>query len=145
MAETLALIKPDAVMRGLVGRIITRFEEKGFEFVRLRLVQMGPLQAGQLYAKFAGKPFFNDLIDFMTSGPSIAMILVHLCDAGAVATLRKMAGAVDHRVDLDAAQPGTIRGDFAENFRQNVIHASDSTENAQREIRIFFPDYFDAL
>jgi len=143
--ETFVLIKPDAVERGLIHEVVGRIEKKGLKIVKMQLMELGRDAAGSLYHKFRGRDFFEALITFMTTGPSIAMVLMHPHESGVVATVRKLVGSFEHDVEnLEAALPGTIRGDLAENFRRNVVHASDSPENAIREIRIFFPGYLDS-
>lgn len=129
--RTYIMIKPDAVARGLVGRILTRFEETGLRIERL---EHGVLTAGQAaanYAEHEGKPFYAGLIDYITSGPVVKMVL---SGPDAVVVCRKLMGATNPR---DAA-PGTIRGDFGLIMDANIIHGSDSPESAEREIAIFF-------
>lgn len=140
--ETFVLIKPDAVERGLIHEVIGRIEKKGLKIVKMQLIELGRNAAGSLYHKFRDRDFFEALLTFMTTGPSIAMILTHPHERGVVAVVRKLVGSFEHGYqNLEVALPGTIRGDLAENYRRNVVHASDSPENALREIRIFFPGY----
>jgi nucleoside-diphosphate kinase len=131
--RTLFLIKPDAVERGLIGDIVARFERRGFAVRGLKLVRVGEQQAAEHYVEHVGKPFYPELVEFITSGPVVAMVLEGL---GAVATVRSMMGATN---PLDSA-PGTIRGDYALDLGRNVVHGSDSLESAAREIAIFFTD-----
>ncbi len=129
--RTYIMIKPDAVARGLVGRIVQRFEDTGLHFERLEYSVVTAEQAAANYMEHVGKPFYAGLIDYITSGPVVKMVLV---GPDAVAVCRKLMGATNPR---DAA-PGTIRGDFGLIMDANVVHGSDSPESAEREIRIFF-------
>lgn len=129
--RTFVMIKPDAVSRGLIGEIISRFERKGFRIIALKMFKFTREEAEEFYAEHRGKSFFNKLIDFITSGPVVAMILE---GENAIETVRMMIGPTDGR----KAPPGTIRGDFALDITANVIHASDSKEKVEREIRIVF-------
>ncbi len=129
--RTFVMIKPDAVQRGLVGEIISRFERKGFKIVAMKMIKMTREQAEELYAPHKGKPFFESLIRFATSGPVVVMVIE---GDSAIEVVRLMIGATDAR----KAQPGTIRGDFALDIEKNVIHASDSKESFEREHKIFF-------
>jgi len=140
MAKTLVIIKPDAVKARQMGEIIARIERKGLKIVKMDRMIMGRFAAGALYVKFQHEPFFDDLVAFMEGGPSVRMI-VDADGMGAIAAMRTLIGAGDGDEVKNA--PGTIRGDLATSNRHNVIHASDSYENAQREIRIFFPGYLD--
>jgi nucleoside-diphosphate kinase len=133
LERTLFLVKPDAVERGLVGDIVARFERRGFALRGLKLLRVTEQQAAEHYVEHVGKPFYPDLVAFITSGPVVAMVLEGL---GAVATVRSMMGATN---PLDSA-PGTIRGDFALDLGRNVVHGSDSPTSAAREIAIFFAD-----
>ena len=130
--RTLVLAKPDAVQRGLTGEIISRIERKGLKIVALRMLQMDRSMAGRHYAVHEGKPFFADLVDFITSGPIVAAVVE---GEKAVEVVRTMMGDTDPK----KAAPGTIRGDFGLDIGQNLIHGSDSEENARKEISIFFP------
>ena len=134
MAEqtTLVLIKPDAVQRGLIGEIIARFEAKGLTIVGMRLVQASKDIAEQHYAVHKSKPFFNDLITFITGSPLVAMALR---GEEAIAVVRTLMGATNGR----EAVPGTIRGDFGISVGANLAHGSDSAENAGLELGIWFP------
>jgi len=129
--RTFVMIKPDAVQRGLVGEIISRFERKGFKIVAMKMIKMTREQAEELYAPHKDKPFFESLIRFATSGPVVVMVIE---GDSAIEVVRLMIGATDAR----KAQPGTIRGDFALDIEKNVIHASDSKESFEREHKIFF-------
>lgn len=129
--KTYIMIKPDAVRRGLVGRIVSRFEDTGLKLERMEYGVLTAEQAAANYAEHEGKPFYDGLISYITSGPVVKMVL---SGPGAVAVCRKLMGATN---PADAA-PGTIRGDFGLVMDENVIHGSDSPESAQREIGIFF-------
>jgi nucleoside-diphosphate kinase len=133
LERTLFLVKPDAVERGLVGEIVARFERRGLVIRGMKLVRVGEQQAAEHYVEHVGKPFYPDLVSFITSGPVVAMVLEGL---GAVAAVRSMMGATN---PLDSA-PGTIRGDLALDLGRNVVHGSDSPTSAAREIAIFFAD-----
>lgn len=129
--STYCMIKPDAVARGLVGRIVTRFEEVGLTVERLELGMVTPEQAAANYAEHVGKPFYDGLVEYITSGPVVKMVL---SGPEAVSVVRKLMGVTNPK---DAA-PGTIRGDFGLTLDANVVHGSDSPESAEREIGIFF-------
>ena len=131
--RTLFLIKPDGVERGLVGEIVARFERRGFRIRGMKLVHVTEQQAAEHYVEHVGKPFYPELVEFITSGPVVAMSIEGL---GAVAAVRGMMGATN---PLDSAS-GTIRGDFALDLGQNVVHGSDSPTSAARETAIFFTD-----
>lgn len=131
MEKTLVLVKPDGVQRRLGGEIISRFEKRGLRVVALKLCRMSREMAEKHYAEHVGKPFFHGLVEFITSGPVIAMVVE---GENAIRTVRVMMGATN---PLDAA-PGTIRGDLALVMSQNVIHGSDGSESAMREISAFF-------
>jgi nucleoside-diphosphate kinase len=133
MDRTLILIKPDAFARGLTGEILARFERKGLKIVALRdMIVTGEL-AERHYAEHSERPFFGELVAFITSGPIVAMVLE---GKGAVKAARQVIGATD---PLEAAT-GSIRGDFAVEMGQNMVHGSDSTESAAREAGLFFPE-----
>ena len=131
MERTLLILKPDAVQRGLIGRILARFEAKGLRLVALKMVRLDRAAAERLYAPHKGKDFFEPLVRFVTSGPSV---LVCLEGKGAVDVVRKMLGATFG----PDAEPGTVRGDFGVSNRFNLAHASDSPETAAKEIPLFF-------
>ncbi|MFZ2113775.1 MAG: nucleoside-diphosphate kinase [Solirubrobacteraceae bacterium] len=133
MDRTLILVKPDAFARSLTGEIIARFERKGLRIVALRHMTVTRELAERHYAEHAEKPFFGELVQFITSGPIVAMVLEGL---DAVKAARQTIGATN---PLDAA-PGSIRGDFAIEMGQNMVHGSDSPESAAREAALFFPE-----
>jgi nucleoside-diphosphate kinase len=132
MDRTLILIKPDAFARNLTGELLARFERKGLRIAALKLMTMDPALAEQHYAEHEGKPFFGELVEFITSGPLVAMVLE---GHEAVVAARQVIGATN---PLEAA-PGSIRGDFALEVGQNLVHGSDSNESAAREVGLFFP------
>jgi len=125
------MIKPDGVKRGLVGEIIKRFEQKGLKIRALKMIRMTVEQAKELYKEHEGKPFFEDLINYVVSGPVIVMVVE---GPRAVEVVRRMVGATDGA----EAEPGSIRGDFALSKARNIIHATDSQEKVEREMSIFF-------
>ena len=131
--ETLVLVKPDGVARGLTGAILARIEAKGYTLVDLKLVQPERETLEKHYAEHEGKPFYEPLLQFMLSGPSVA---IRLGGDRVIEGFRSLAGTTDPTT----AAPGTIRGDLATLFTENLIHGSDSAESAEREIGIFFPD-----
>jgi nucleoside-diphosphate kinase len=132
-SRTFAFLKPDTVKNRLVGEVVSRLERKGFTFKQLRLHQITHTEAESLYSVHKGKPFFQELVDHVTSGPVVLMILQA---PNAVETLRKFIGATNPLT----AEPGTIRGDLSVSITANVIHASDSAENAKKESAIFSLD-----
>lgn len=131
MERTLCLLKPDALQRGLVGRILTRFEEKGLKLVGLRMRRFPIETIREHYAVHAERPFYDDLVGFMTSGPVVAFALE---GKDAIAVVRRVVGATNSA----EAAPGTIRGDFGMSFSHNLVHASDGPESAERELALFF-------
>lgn len=131
METTLIILKPDAVQRGFVGRIITRFEEKGLQIVGLRMMKIAPELAARHYESHQGKPFYDGLVRFMTSSP---VVVIALRGVGAIGISRAMMGATFG----SKAAPGTIRGDFGVSNSFNLIHGSDSPEAAARELELFF-------
>jgi nucleoside-diphosphate kinase len=133
MDRTLILVKPDAFARGLSGEIIARFERKGLKIVALRSMTVTRELAERHYAEHAERPFFGELVDFITSGTIVAMVLE---GTDAVKAARQVIGATN---PLEAAT-GSIRGDFAIEMGQNMVHGSDSPESAAREAGLFFPD-----
>jgi nucleoside-diphosphate kinase len=133
MDRTLILVKPDAFARGLTGEIIARFERKGLRIVALRHMTVSDDLARRHYAEHDGKPFFGELVEFITSGPLVAMVLE---GEHAVRAARQVIGATN---PLEAS-PGSIRGDFAVAVSQNMVHGSDAPESAEREAALFFPD-----
>ena len=131
--RTLVLLKPDAVERKLVGQIISRFEQKDLSIVAMDLRTLSGDILAQHYAEHVGKGFYGELVEFMSRGPVVAMIVEGPENTWEV--VRKMMGATNPRT----AEPGTIRGDLAILFTENLVHGSDSLESAEREIAIFFP------
>jgi nucleoside-diphosphate kinase len=131
LERTFVMIKPDAHARKLSGEILTRPERRGFTVRAMRLLRVTPEQAAQHYAEHEGKPFYPELVEFITSAPAVAMVLE---GPAAVATVRTMMGTTN---PLDSA-PGTIRGDYALELGENVVHGSDSVDSAEREIAIYF-------
>jgi len=129
--RTLVFLKPEAILMRLMGEIIGRIEKRGLTIVAMRLLQLTPKQAERIYEVHKGKTFYEPLIGHVTSGPVLAMVVE---GPNAVSIIRNMIG----KTDPLEAQPGTIRGDFAVNVQKNIIHASDSLENARKEIVIFF-------
>jgi nucleoside-diphosphate kinase len=127
------LIKPDAVQRGLVGEIIRRIEAKGLSLAALQLLSVSDDLARRHYAEHEGKPFFDPLLEFITSGPVVAAIVE---GPRAITAFRQIAGGTD---PVESALPGTIRGDFALETQNNLVHGSDSPESAEREIALWFP------
>lgn len=134
MEETLVLIKPDGVKRQICGEILTRYERKGLIIKAMKLLQTPKELAQEHYAEHKDKPFFGELVDFITSGPVLAFVLA---GKNAVTSVRTINGATN---PVDAT-PGSIRGDYALTMDSNVVHASDSVESAAREIQLWFPEY----
>jgi len=133
MENTLVLLKPDAVAKGVCGEIIARFEKRGLKIIGLKMLQLSREQATIHYSEHQGKPFFHELVTFIISGPLVAITLQ---GENAVKVVRTMMGSTN---PLDAA-PGTIRGDLAITIRNNIIHGSDGIVSAKREIKVFFND-----
>ena len=133
MDRTLILVKPDAFERGLTGELIARFERKGLRIGALKHLQMERELAERHYAEHVDKPFFGDLVEFITSGPLVAMVLE---GHEAVSAARQVIGSTN---PLEAS-PGSIRGDYALEVQTNLVHGSDSPESATREIGLFFPE-----
>jgi nucleoside-diphosphate kinase len=131
--RTLILIKPDAVRRGLTGEILARFEARGLVIRGAKLVQVSSELAGEHYGEHAEKPFFGELVEFITSSPTLALVLE---GEGAVAVCRSTIGATDPA----KAAPGTVRGDLALSMPDNLVHASDAPETAAREVALWFAD-----
>ena len=131
MERTLVLLKPDAVQRRLMGRIISRFEEKGLKIVAMKMMRVTRELAERHYAEHRGKPFFSELVSFITSAPIVAMVVE---GPKAIETVRRMMG----KTDPLEADPGTIRGDYGVSITMNLVHGSDSPATAAREIPIFF-------
>ena len=133
MERTFVMIKPDGVNRRLVGEIIRRFEQRGFRIVALKMLDVSLDLARRHYAVHEGRPYYERLLEFIVSGPCVAMVLEA---DNAVALVRQMMGALN---PADAAA-GTIRGDFTTDVRENLVHGADSAESAAREIALWFPD-----
>ncbi|MFC1948851.1 nucleoside-diphosphate kinase [Chloroflexota bacterium] len=133
MEKSLVLIKPDAIKRGLGGAIIGRLQENGLKLVALKMLHMDRALAGQHYAVHADKPFFGELIEYITSTPIIAAVFEA---EGAIEKIRKIMGATDP----SKSEPGTIRADFGLDIQQNAIHGSDSADTAGKEIKLFFTE-----
>ena len=131
--RTLSIIKPDGVEKGIIGRVISRFETNGLKPVAVKMKLLSKTEAEGFYAVHKARPFFNDLVKFMTSGPVVLMVLE---GEGAVAKNRDIMGATDPKKAAD----GTIRKDFATDIEKNTVHGSDSAENAKIEVSYFFPE-----
>jgi nucleoside-diphosphate kinase len=131
--RTLVLVKPDGVRRGLIGEVLSRIERKGLRIVAMDLRTLDIGTATTHYAEHDGKPFFDSLVDFITSGPLVALVAE---GPRAVEAFRALAGATDPV----RASPGTIRGDYSLIVQSNIVHGSDGPDSAAREIKIFFPD-----
>ena len=131
MERTLSIIKPDAVAKNVIGKIIDRFETNGLRIAAMKKIKLSREDAAKFYEVHKERPFFNDLVEYMTSGPVVVMVLE---GENAVAKNRELMGATDPK----EAAPGTIRADFAESIEANAVHGSDSLENAQKEIAFFF-------
>jgi len=131
--KTLSIIKPDAVGKNIIGKILARFEENGLKIRAMRMLHLTPEQAGEFYAIHKDKPFFGELLDYITGG---SVVVSALEGEDAVALNRRLMG----NTDPAKADAGTIRADFANSITANAVHGSDSLENAKIEIRFFFPD-----
>src|SRR5438874_8201771 len=131
LERTLVLVKPDGVQRGLAGEVVSRLEQRGLHLIGLKLMRMGRSLAERHYAEHREKPFFGELVEFITSAPVVAMVWEGV---GAVSVVRTMMGSTDPA----AAAPGTIRGDRALSIGQNVVHGSDSVGRAAEEVSLFF-------
>jgi nucleoside-diphosphate kinase len=129
--KTFIIIKPDTVQRGLTGEIIVRFEKKGLKIVGMKLIKITREKAAYHYAEHQGKPFYEELLKFITSSPVVVMVLE---GDNSILLSRKLAGATK----IEEALPGTIRGDYAKHTNRNIVHTSDSPESAKREIENFF-------
>lgn len=134
MEKTFVMIKPDGVQRGLIGKIIQRFEERGLKICAMKMMKIPRELSERHYAEHKGKAFYEPLLSYITSGPVVCMVLE---GENAVAAVRTMMGKTNPQ---DAA-PGTIRADFAQATGRNIVHGSDSPESARREIQLFFNDY----
>jgi len=130
---TLVLVKPDGVRRGLIGEVIGRLERKKLRFAGIRLLTMTRELAGEHYQEHKERPFYGDLVDFITSGPVVAMAVT---GEEAVSVVRNMMGSTDPK----KAAPGTLRGDFGLEISENIVHGSDSAASAKRELSLFFPE-----
>jgi len=131
--RTLSIVKPDAVAKNVIGEIYARFEKAGLRIVAARMLRLSKEQAGAFYDVHKERPFFNDLVEFMTSGPVMVQVLE---GEGAIAKNREVMGATNPA----EAAPGTIRADFASTIDENAVHGSDAPETAAREIGFFFPE-----
>ena len=131
MEQTLSIIKPDAVKKGVIGKIVDRFESNGLRIAAMKKIQLDSKVAGEFYAIHAERPFFGELVEFMTSGPVVVMVLE---GENAMSKNRDLMGATNPK----EAAAGTIRADFAESIDANAVHGSDSLENAANEIQFFF-------
>jgi len=131
MEKTLSIIKPDAVAKNVIGKIIDRFESNGLRIAAMKKIKLTKEDAGKFYEVHKERPFFNDLCEYMSSGPVVVMVLE---GENAVAKNRELMGATNPK----EAAPGTIRADFAESIEANAVHGSDSLENAKKEIAFFF-------
>lgn len=133
MERTFVMLKPDAVKRRLIGEILRRIEAKNLTIVAMKMIRIDRKLAETHYGEHRGKPFFTDLVDFVTSGPAVAMIVE---GPNAISVMRTLMGATNPFT----AAPGTIRGDFGLDLTQNLIHGSDSPQSASRELALFFPE-----
>lgn len=133
--RTLILIKPDGVRRGLIGEVVSRIERKGYTLEAMELQTLARATAEEHYGEHVGKPFYPELVDFITSGPLVAMAV---SGPDAIVGMRTLMGATN---PIEAA-PGSIRGDFATEIGENIVHGSDSTDSATRELGLFFPGRF---
>lgn len=133
MEKTFIMVKPDGVQRGLIGEVISRFEKKGFQLVAAKFMSVSRELAEQHYAEHKEKPFFGELVDFITSGPVFAMVWQ---GPNVIAAARQMMG----KTNPSDALPGTIRGDFGVNVAMNIVHGSDSETSAEREIALWFDE-----
>jgi nucleoside-diphosphate kinase len=132
--KTFVMVKPDGVQRGLIGRIILRFEDRGFKIIAMKMMRIPKELAERHYEEHEGKGFYEPLLSYITSGPALCMVLE---GENAVAGVRAMMG----KTNPQDATPGTIRGDFSQVTGRNIVHGSDSSESAKREINLFFNDY----
>jgi nucleoside-diphosphate kinase len=132
--RTLAILKPDCVRKELVGEVLRRIQEAGFQLRALKMIRMSKAEAEGFYAVHEDKPFFDDLTDFMSSGPCVPVVLEK---DNAIEDFRALIGATDP----DEADDGTIRSDFAGSIQENIVHGSDSPENGRKETAYFFPEH----
>lgn len=133
MSRTLVILKPDSIQRNLAGKIISRIEEKGLKITAMKMIFLDKNTAEKLYEVHKGKPFYQSLVDYITSGPIIAMVVE---GRDVINVVRKLMG----KTNGAEAEPGTIRGDFSTSIEKNLIHASDSDESLKRELPIFFSE-----
>ncbi len=131
--NTFLLLKPDAVQRGMIGRLISRIEEKGLKIVAMKMLQITPEQAAKQYECHYGKPFYPSLVEFICSGPSVAMIIE---GRGAISICRRLMGSTSP----ENSQPGTIRGDYSLDVKHNLIHGSDSLDSFAHEAKVYFSE-----
>ena len=131
--RTLSIIKPDAVSKNVIGKILSRYEDNGLKIIASKMIKLSSEQAGKFYEVHKERPFYGELVEYMTTGPVVISVLE---GADAIALNRKLMGATDPK----KAEPGTIRADFADSISANAVHGSDSPENAKTEISLFFPD-----
>lgn len=131
--RTFIMVKPDGVQRRLIGKVLTRFEKKGLKCVALKMLKLSQERAEEHYSIHKGKPFYKDLINFITSGPVVVMVWE---GENAIYIVRKVVGATSP----EQAEPGTIRGDYVIDTGNNIVHASDASDTAEREINLFFED-----
>lgn len=131
MDRTFTMIKPDGVRKAVVGEVVRRYEQAGLKLIGLKMLRLSRDRAEELYSIHKGKPFYDELVDFIMSGPVVPMVLE---GENAVNRVREIMGATNPK----EAAPGTIRGDFAEEISENIVHGADSVESADREIPIFF-------
>ncbi|MFW6064817.1 MAG: nucleoside-diphosphate kinase [Candidatus Natronoplasma sp.] len=131
METTFLMVKPDGVQRGLIGKVVSRLEDKGLRIDAMKMMQIDKQEAKEHYAEHKGKDFYEPLLDFITSGPVVVMAV---SGDSAISVIRDMVGATDPK----EADPGTIRGDYGLDVGRNIVHAADSKESAERELDIFF-------
>jgi len=131
LERTFTMVKPDGVRKSLAGEVIRRYEKAGLKLIGLKMMRLSEEKAEELYSIHKGKPFYNELVEFIMSGPVVPMVLE---GENAVSRVRDIMGATNPK----EADPGTIRGDFAEEISENIVHGADSVESANREIPIFF-------
>ncbi|HEY3375771.1 MAG TPA: nucleoside-diphosphate kinase [Candidatus Aquicultor sp.] len=133
MERTFTMVKPDGVRKAVVGEVVRRYEQAGLKLIGLKLMRLSQEKAEELYSIHKGKPFYDELVDFIMSGPVVPMVIE---GENAVSRVREIMGATNPK----EAAKGTIRGDFAEEISENIVHGADSTESANREIPIFFSE-----
>ncbi|MCL6472654.1 MAG: nucleoside-diphosphate kinase [Firmicutes bacterium] len=133
MERTFTMVKPDGVRKGLIGEVVKRYQDAGLKPIGLKLMRLSKEKAEELYSIHKGKPFYDELVDFILSGPVVPMVVE---GDDAVRRVRDIMGATNPK----EAAPGTIRGDFAEDISENIVHGADSVESAAREIPIFFSE-----